>query len=74
MKPWMIALTAVGILLAAQFARTQPAEPVAELRGKYEGIGASANAVWVLDTHTGRVRKCTQEFADQAPACSAMSN
>ena len=42
--------------------------------GRYEGIAASANAVWVVDTQTGRVRKCTQEFADQTPSCSKMSN
>lgn len=46
----------------------------ADSNGRYEGIAASDNAVWVIDTQTGRVRKCTQEFADQTPNCSKMSN
>jgi hypothetical protein len=41
--------------------------------GRYQGVEASESAVWVIDTKTGRVRKCTQEFADTAPVCSAFS-
>jgi hypothetical protein len=36
-------------------------------------VEASGPAVWIIDTKTGRVRKCTQEFADTAPLCSAFS-
>ena len=42
--------------------------------GRYEGVNASETAVWVVDSRTGQVRKCTQEFADQAPVCSKPSN
>lgn len=41
--------------------------------GRYQGVEASSTAVWVIDTQTGRVRKCTQEFADAPPACSVFS-
>lgn len=71
---WSVALLAAGVSLAVYFAQPRAADSVSDLRGRYEGIAAAANAVWVIDTHSGRVRKCTQEFADQAPACSAMSN
>ena len=66
-------LVATGILCATQLVHAEPA-PVPESPGRYEGVAASANAVWVIDTHTGRVRRCTQEFADQTPSCSAYSN
>jgi len=67
-------LVATGVLCAAQLVCAEPAPPAAEMPGRYEGVAASANAVWVIDTHTGRVRRCTQEFADQTPSCSAYSN
>ena len=73
MKTWIILPTALAMLMAAQFAHTQGKDD-ADPRGRYEGIAASANAVWVIDTRSGRVRKCTQEFADQTPVCSKMSN
>lgn len=41
---------------------------------RYEGVQGSANAVWVVDRKTGKVRKCTQEFADQPPECTPYSN
>lgn len=68
-----IALSAGSLLLIAQLVSAQTA-PGADTRGRYEGVAGSANAVWVVDTHTGKVRKCTQEFADRAPDCSAYSN
>jgi hypothetical protein len=58
-------------LLGAQLHAAGQAETQA---GRYEGIAAAANAVWVIDTHSGKVRRCVQDFADQAPNCSAMSN
>jgi hypothetical protein len=56
------------LALATTAAAGDPAD------GRYEGVQASENAVWILDTRTGQVRKCTQEFADQAPVCSKPSN
>ncbi len=41
--------------------------------GRYQGVEASETAVWVIDTQTGQVRKCTQEFSDTAPVCSSFS-
>lgn len=74
MQTWMTVAGAVVMLCAAQLAHSEAAEKGTDQRGRYEGVAASANAVWVIDTHTGKVRKCTQEFADQTPACSAFSN
>lgn len=74
MQRWMIVMTVGGLLFAAQLAQAEAAAQGADVRGRYEGVAASANAVWVVDTHTGKVRKCTQEFADRAPDCSAYSN
>jgi hypothetical protein len=73
MKIWILLAAGACILFAAQFAQTQPGGG-GDPRGSYEGIAASANAVWVIDTRSGQVRKCTQEFADQTPVCSDMSN
>jgi len=74
MKTWIILTGALAMLMAAQFTHSQGKDSSADTRGRYEGIAASANAVWVIDTRSGRVRKCTQEFADQTPVCSKMSN
>ena len=74
MKNWQVAVVIAAVVLTSQFAQTQAADQGTDVRGRYEGVNASANAVWVIDTRSGTVRKCTQEFADQAPACSAMSN
>lgn len=74
MKTWMTLLTGLCLLLAAPLAWSEPAEKASDSRGRYEGVAASANAVWVIDTRSGRVRKCTQEFADQKPTCSAYSD
>jgi len=41
--------------------------------GRYQGVEASETAVWVIDTQTGQVRKCTQEFSDTPPVCSSFS-
>lgn len=73
MKTWPMIAIGLAILLAAQFAHTQ-SKDAQDAHGRFEGIAASANAVWVVDTRYGRVRKCTQEFADQTPACSKLSN
>lgn len=43
-------------------------------RGPFEAVAATDTTVWVVDTRTGQVRKCTQDFADQVPRCTAMSN
>lgn len=74
MKIWILLTAGACILFAAQLAQTQPGAGGGDPRGSYEGIAASANAVWVIDTRSGQVRKCTQEFADQTPVCSDMSN
>jgi hypothetical protein len=47
---------------------------LAEGKGPFEAVSASDSTVWVVDTRTGQVRKCTQDFADQAPRCTAMSD
>lgn len=73
MKIWMVMLAAVGLLVAAQVAQSGTEKQAAGERGRYEGVVASDNAVWVVDTRTGKVRRCTQEFADQAPKCSDYS-
>ena len=62
MKTWIPPTAAVAMLLVAPFAHTGDRDAT-DTRGRYEGIAASANAVWVIDTSSGRVRKCTQEFA-----------
>jgi len=66
-------MTAVSVLaLVAAAPVTATKDSVGEV-GRYQGVEASESAVWVVDTKTGRVRKCTQEFADTAPVCSAFS-
>ena len=62
---------AVGILALMVAPLAQAA---AEGRGPFEAVAASETAIWVIDTRTGQVRKCTQEFADQTPKCTAMSD
>ena len=74
MQRWMMIVAAAGIVAAVPLAQAEAAKQGAQERGRYEGVAATDNAVWIIDTHTGRVRKCTQEFADQTPACSAYSN
>ena len=73
MKTWILPTAAATLLLTASFAHASD-KGIADERGRYEGIAASDNAVWIIDTRSGRVRKCTQEFADQTPVCSKMSN
>jgi hypothetical protein len=74
MKTWSTVLLGVAILFAAQFAHTGPDKAAGDRRGSFEGVAASDNTIWVVDTRSGRVRKCTQEFADQTPRCSKLSN
>ena len=74
MKTWTLGLLTAGVLLAAQITQTQASDSKAGPNGRYEGVTASESSVWVIDTRTGRVRKCTQEFADQTPKCSNLSN
>jgi len=74
MRQWMFMVAGAGLLAAAQFTQAETVQQGADGRGRYEGVAASEAAVWVIDTHTGKVRKCTQEFADQTPACTQMSN
>jgi len=66
-------LIAALLLLLVQPAIAEPATQETDGRGPYEGVAASESAVWVLDTRTGRVSKCIQDFADQPPKCSAFS-
>jgi len=73
MKTWMMIMAGLALMLALQPAQSEPEKQSADDRGRYEGIAASENAVWVIDTRTGRVRKCTQEFSDQTPNCSGFS-
>lgn len=60
------------VILAAQLAHSS-GSAVATPDGRYQGVQASESAVWVVDTRTGQVRKCTQEFADSIPVCSGFS-
>ncbi|WP_125932223.1 hypothetical protein [Thiosocius teredinicola] len=68
-----MAMTA-GLLLAASLAHADSNDAGKDGGWRYEGIPASTNAVWVVDRKTGKVRKCQQDLADQAPACTAYSN
>ena len=73
MKTWMMIMAGPALMLALQTVHSEPEKQSADDRGRYEGIAASENAVWVIDTLTGGVRKCTQEFSDQTPNCSGFS-
>lgn len=73
MHHWKRLSLATAMLGAAALVCADAAAGDTDERGRYEGMAASDNAVWVIDTHTGKVRKCTQEFADQTPTCSAYS-
>lgn len=72
MKSWRIVMICAAIGIAAPPVHAEQHKRGVD--GRYEGVVASPNAVWVVDTRTGRVRKCTQEFADQTPVCSKQSN
>ena len=74
MKIWTYRLLVAGALLAAQVSNTQASDDKSAGDGRYEGVAASETAVWVVDTRSGKVRKCTQDFADQTPKCSPLSN
>ena len=74
MKTWTLGLLTAGALLVAQIAHTQASESKSGSNGRFEGVTASESSVWVIDTRTGRVRKCTQELSDQTPKCSQLSN
>lgn len=73
MKIGMILVMGLGLLFASGVAQSESEKQSSDGRGRYEGVVASENAVWVVDTRTGRVRKCTQEFSDQTPNCSSFS-
>ena len=73
MKNWKILMTGLGLLLMLQPALSESGKDATDGRGRYEGVVGSDNAVWVIDTRTGKVRKCTQEFSDQTPNCSSFS-
>lgn len=73
MKIRILVTMGLGLSLALAPVHSEPENQAADGRGRYEGVAGSENAVWVVDTHTGKVRKCTQEFADQTPNCSAFS-
>lgn len=74
MKHTLIYLALPALVLGLLGAQLHAAGQAEDRAGRYEGIAAAANAVWVIDTHSGKVRRCVQDFADQAPNCSAMSN
>jgi hypothetical protein len=61
-------------LLAMLISGTAVPATETAVRGPFEGVAATDTMVWVVDTRTGQVRKCTQEFADQTPRCTPMSN
>ena len=73
MKSWVFGMAGLGLLLTLAPVQGEPAKQATDERGRYEGVAGSENAVWVVDTHTGKVRKCTQEFSDQTPNCSPFS-
>ncbi len=69
-------LRVIGIVLALVAVPPVLAEARGDgskANGRYEAVAASGNAIWVIDTQTGRVRRCVQDFADQAPSCSTYS-
>ena len=69
-----LVFTGLLVSLASHNAFGEATAQGADKVGRYEGVTATENAVWVVDTKTGRVRKCTQEFADKAPRCTVLSN
>ena len=73
MKIRLVLPALVGLLVLVQAAQGGTVKQPAGERGRYEGVVASDNSVWVIDTRTGSVRRCTQEFADQTPKCSDYS-
>jgi hypothetical protein len=66
-------ITGLALLLACAAVQGEQADESDDERGRYAGVAGSENSVWVIDTRTGRARKCTQEFADQRPRCSDFS-
>jgi len=73
MKTRIFVMMGLGLLLTLAPVQSATETQTADGRGRYEGVTGSENAVWVIDTYTGKVRKCTQEFSDQTPNCSAFS-
>ena len=73
MKRLQVVALGFGLLLAQGAVHGEPQKQANGERGPFEGVVGSENAVWVIDTRTGRVRKCIQEFSDQTPTCSAFS-
>ena len=69
-------LGVIGIIVVAMTVQPVLAEARGDGsrdKGRYEAVAAAGNAIWVVDTQTGRVRRCVQDFAGQAPSCSAYS-
>ena len=60
MKIWMVMPALAGLLVAVQPAQSGTVKQPAGERGRYEGVVASDNSVWVVDTRTGSVRRCTR--------------
>ncbi len=73
MRNWMLALAGLGMLLLTQVLHIPEAVSAAAGDARFVGVEASDTAVWVVDTHSGQVRRCTQDFADDRPRCSAFS-
>jgi hypothetical protein len=74
MQTGILLTVGLGMLVAQAPVLGEPDKQAAGDRGRYEGVAGSENAVWVIDTRTGKVRKCIQEFSDQTPVCSPVSN
>jgi hypothetical protein len=66
-------MTALALLAIQPSAAGQATKDAAEGRGPYEGVAGLDNSVWVVDTRSGRVSRCIQDFAEQPPKCSAFS-
>lgn len=64
---------ALAILAMQPSAAGQATKDAAEGRGPYQGVAGLDNSVWVVDTRSGRVSRCIQDFAEQPPKCSAFS-
>ncbi len=66
-------IATLAILAMQPSAAGQATKDAAEGRGPYQGVAGLDNSVWVVDTRSGRVSRCIQDFAEQPPKCSAFS-
>ena len=55
-------MAVAAVVLTVQFAQTQAADQGTDVRGRYEGVNASANAVWVIDTRSGTVQNALRNL------------